>query len=416
MVPGLSSNRRKLILRRIALGAVVLAIVAAFAWALWPRPVPVEVAEITRGLLRVTVDDEGKTRVKDVYTVSAPTTGRVLRIVLEPGDPVNRNDTTVAVIQPTVPSFLDVRDRLQIEAQIKAAQAAVGLAEAELRQATAELEFAERELERARSLESRGVVAERTAERAQLDVDTRKAGVARSRANLAVRQRELDQARARRIGPENAPSWEHPEDCCVEVRAPVSGRVLNVIQRSEQVVVAGAPLVEIGAPDDLEVVVELLSTAAVQVRVGAHATIEGWGGAPLTATVTRIEPSGFTKVSALGIEEQRVRTVLAFKASLEGRSGLGHDYRVTARITVYEVPEALRVPQGALFRRGEQWAVFVVRDGRAEVAELEIGQRNPSYAEALEGLQEGDRVILHPSDRVAEGVRVELRELTHTAP
>lgn len=415
-MPRLSSNGLKILLRRVVLGAVGLAVVAGFAWALWPRPVSVEVAEITRGALRVTVDEEGKTRVKDVYTLSAPTTGRVLRIVLEPGDPVQRSDTTVAVIQPTVPSFLDVRDRLQIESLIKAAQAAVDLAEAELRQATAELEFAERELQRARSLESRGVVTERAAERAQLDVDTRKAGVARANANLEVRQRELDHARARRIGPEDAAMWEHPEDCCVEVRAPVSGQVLKVVQRSEQVVVAGAPLIEIGDPDDLEVVVELLSTDAVRVKAGAPATIEGWGGAPLAAKVTRIEPSGFTKVSALGIEEQRVRTVLSFEVSPEERSGLGHDYRVTARITVYEAADALRVPQGALFRRGEQWAVFVVRDGRAEVAEVEIGQRNPFYAEVLRGLEQGDNVVLHPSDRVAEGVRVDLRALTHTAP
>ncbi|MCL4766667.1 MAG: HlyD family efflux transporter periplasmic adaptor subunit [Hyphomicrobiaceae bacterium] len=400
-----------MLLKRLALAAAALAVAASFAWALWPGPVSVEVAQIARGPLRVTVDEEGKTRVRDVYTVSAPATGRVLRVVLEPGDPVARNDTTVAIIEPTVPPFLDVRDRLQVEAQIKAGQAAVDLAAAEVRQAAAELQFAGRELERAKSLEGKGVVAERVTERAQLDVDTRKAALSRSQANLELRQRELEHARARRIGPEDPAAWAQPESCCVEVRAPVSGRVLKVLQRSEQVVIAGAPLIEIGDPNDLEVVVELLSTDAVQVKPGAAATIEGWGGPPLAATVARIEPSGFTKVSALGIEEQRVRTILAFKAGRDERRGLGHDYRVVARITTYEAADVLRVPQGALFRVGAAWAVFAVRDGRAAVQQVAIGERNQSFAEVLEGLEAGDRVILHPSDRIAEGVRVEEREL-----
>jgi HlyD family secretion protein len=383
---------------------------------MWPGAVSVEVAEITRGALRVTVDEEGKTRVRDVYTVSAPTTGRVLRIVLEPGDPVARNETTIAILQPMVPSFLDYRDRLQLEAQIKAAQAAVDLASAEVRQAAAELQFAERELERAQSLEGKGVVAARTAERAQIDVETRKAGLARAQANLELRQRELEQVRARRVGPEDPSVWSQSENCCVEVRAPVSGRVLRVFQRSEQVVLAGAPLLEMGDPEDIEVVVELLSADAVRVRVGAPATIEGWGGPPIGARVERIEPSGFTKVSALGIEEQRVRTILSFTGLRAERRGLGHDYRVMARITTYETPNALRVPQGALFREGTQWAVFVVRNGRATLTRVEIGERNTNHAEVLKGLEAGDRVILHPSDRVSTGVRVEQRLLVPTAP
>lgn len=409
-------SRSVVVLKRAFLVTAAIAVAAALGWALWPRPVSVEIAEIARGPLRVTVDEEGKTRVRDVYTLSAPTVGRVLRIVLEPGDPVARNDTIVAILEPVLPPFLTARDRLQVEAEIKAGQAAVELANAEVRQAAAELTFAERELDRAHNLEGKGVVAGRVAERAQLDVDTRKAGLARAQANLELRQRELEQARARRIGPEDPQVWSHPESCCVEVRAPVSGSVLKVIQRSEQVVLPGAPLVEIGDPSDLEVVVELLSTDAVLVRVGAPATIEGWGGAPIAARVERVEPAAFTKVSALGIEEQRVRTILSFKGDKEQRRALGHDYRVMARITTYETPDALLVPQGALFRQGARWAVFAVRDGRAALVEVEIGQRNASHAEILKGLAAGDHVVLHPSDRVAARVRVEERTLVHSAP
>jgi HlyD family secretion protein len=386
--------------------AGLLALAGALAWAMWPKPVGVDFAQATRGPLLVTVDEEGKTRIKDVYTVSAPISGKLVRLSLEAGDRVKKDVTTVAVIEPNAPPFLDVRALREVEAQIEASKAAVALAEAEIRQAESELEFAESELTRARTLMRSKTISERTMERARIDVDTRRATLARAKSNLDVRKREQESAQARLTAPEEAWKGEVPVGCCVTVRAPVSGRVLRLIQESERVVLAGTPLVEIGDPTNLELVVEYLSVDAVKVREGAKAAVEGWGGPALVAKVTRVEPAGFTKVSALGIEEQRVRIVLALANSSEAAERLGHEYRVVVKIEIYESAKALRVPISALFRKGDQWAVFTVSGGRARLMPVEIGQRNTTFAEVLRGLTEGATVLLHPSDRVDDGTRV----------
>jgi HlyD family secretion protein len=396
----------KLTVRRGLLAAALLALVGVFAWALWPKSVPVDVGQVTRGPMLVTVDEEGKTRIKDVYTVSAPISGKVLRRHLEPGDPVKQDDTVVATIEPTAPPFLDVRVLRELEAQVAAAKAAVALAEAEVRQAQSELEFAEGEYARAGKLARSEAIAQRALEKAKLDAETRRAALARAKSSLEVRRREVESAQARLIGPEEHWKGEVPVGCCVTVRAPVSGRVLRVLQESEKVVAAGTPLVEVGDPASLEILVELLSAEAVKVRAGASAVVEAWGGPPVAAQVTRVEPAGFTKVSALGIEEQRVRTLLELRGSAEALQRLGHEYRVLVRINVYEAPDALRVPVSALFRRGEQWTVFAVEGGRARATPIEIGQRNARFAEVTRGLAQGAIVILHPSDRVADGVKV----------
>jgi HlyD family secretion protein len=391
--------------RGLALAATAV-LVGALAWALWPKPVPVDAGKVARGPVLVTVDEEGKTRIKDVYTVSAPISGKVLRRLLEPGDPVKQDDTVVATIEPTAPPFLDVRVLRELEAQVAATKAGVALAEAEVRQAQSELEFAEGEYDRARRLARSEAIAQRALEKAKLDAETRRAALERAKSGLEVRRREVESAQARLIGPDEHWKGEVPLGCCVKVHAPVSGRVLRILQESEKVVAAGTPLVEIGDPGKLEIVVELLSADAVKVRAGAPATVEAWGGTPVAAQVTRVEPAGFTKISALGIEEQRVRTILELRGSAEALQRLGHDYRVFVRIEVYAVPEALRVPIGALFRKGEDWAVFVVTGGRALATPVKIGHRNSSFAEVVGGLAEGDIVVLHPSDRVADGVRV----------
>lgn len=386
--------------------AGLVALAGVLAWAMWPKPVGVDFAQLTRGPLLVTVDEEGKTRIKDVYTVSAPIGGKLVRLSLEAGDRVKKDVTTVAVIEPNAPPFLDVRALRELEAQIEASKAAVALAEAEIRQAESELEFAESELTRARTLMRSKTISERTMERARIDVDTRRATLARAKSNLDVRKREQESAQARLTAPEEAWKGEVPVGCCVTVRAPVSGRVLRLIQESERVVLAGTPLVEIGDPANLELVVEYLSVDAVKVREGAKAAVEGWGGPALIAKVTRVEPAGFTKVSALGIEEQRVRVVLALANSSEAAERLGHEYRVVVKIEIYESAKALRVPISALFRKGDQWAVFTVSGGRARLTPVEIGQRNTTFAEVLRGLTEGATVLLHPSDRVDDGTRV----------
>ena len=388
----------------LAAGAALLFL--ALAWALWPKPVMVEFAELQKGPLVVTVDEEGKTRIKDVYSVSTPITGKLVRLSLEAGDRVQKDATTVAIIEPMAPAFLDVRATRELEAQLQAANAAVALAEAEVNQATAELEFAKSELKRAEALIRSKAISDRALERARIDGDTRQAALAKAKANLEVRKRELESAQARLIGPEEAWKGEVPAGCCVTVRAPVSGRVLRLIQESERVIVAGTPLIEIGDPDNLEIVVELLSVDAVKVREGAVASVQGWGGTPLVAKVTRIEPAGFTKVSALGIEEQRVRTILKLEAGAQTADRLGHEFRVFVKISVYETSNALRVPISALFRQRGQWSVYTVERGRARAVQIDIGQRNTSFAEVLTGLSEHAIVILHPNDRVGDGVRV----------
>jgi HlyD family secretion protein len=283
----------------------------------------------------------------------------------------------------------------------------VALAQAEVNQATAELEFAEGELARARALIKSKTISERALERARSDADTRRAALARAQASLEVRKRELESAQARLTAPNEAWKGEVSAGCCVTVAAPVSGRVLRLIQESERVVAAGTPLVEIGDPGNLELVVELLSVDAVKIREGAGATVEGWGGGvPLAAKVTRVEPAGFTKISALGIEEQRVRTILKLENPGEAAERLGHEFRVVVKINIYEARNALRVPISALFRQREQWTVYAVEGGRVRTVPIEIGQRNATFAEVTRGLAEGVAVVLHPSDRVADGVRV----------
>lgn len=393
------------------IAGIVAAVAAGLYYGLRPRPVGVDTARVEVGPMRVAVEEEGKTRVRQVFTVSAPVAGQLLRISLEPGDEVVKDKTVVAVIQPLAPTFLDHRARHEAEAQVAAAEAAVQLSEAEVRQAASELEFAQAELRRSEALARTQTVSERGLQKARSDAEVRLAALNKAKANVDVRRRELESARARLIGPETLAA--HPDlltSCCIQVRSPVDGRLLKRIQSSETPVAPGTTLVEIGDVADIEIVVELLSTEAVKVVEGAVATIDGWGGTQaLSARVKRIEPSGFTKVSALGIEEQRVRTILDFDAPLEVRRRLGHDYRVFVRITTWSADRVLRAPLSALFRSGENWAVFRVEAGRARSTSIVIGHRNNESAEVVTGLQPGQEILLHPSDRVREGVRVERR-------
>ncbi len=394
--------------RRIAgLAAFVVLLVAGIAFALWPRAVPVDLAEVTRGTLRQTVDGEGKTRVKEVYTVSAPLAGQIQRIEIHVGDPVTAQQTVLMTFRPTEPGFLDVRTTAQAAAQVKAAEAAQQLAQAELERARAELDFARIERNRVESLAQRGVAAERERERARLDFQTKQAAVASAEANLKVRGSELETARAALIVPtEEMGSISSGESCCINIRAPVSGRVLQVFRESEGVVPQGAPLVDIGDPKDLEVVVDLLSADAVKARPGAPVVLEAWGGAPLSGRVRRVEPFGFTKVSALGIEEQRVNVIIDFTGPPEQYAQLGHGYRVEARVVVWEGSDVLKLPIGALFRDGDAWAAFAVADGRARLTHVTLGHMTALEAELLDGLGEHASVVMHPSDQVHDRTRI----------
>ncbi|MDH3740000.1 MAG: efflux RND transporter periplasmic adaptor subunit [Hyphomicrobiales bacterium] len=392
-------------------GMAAAAVIAGAFYALRPLPVPVDTATIDRGALSVTIDEEGKTRIREVFMVSAPVAGKMLRSPLEVGDKVIAGKTIVSVIEPTSPTFLDVRSRRELQAVVAAASAAVALASAEVEKAISELKFAEKDLKRANALSKTSVISEKAQEQAELDVDNKKALLAIAEATLELRRQELNSARARLIGPQSPDMVSDIGGCCIEVRAPVSGQVLKIIAESEQVVAASALLAEIGNPHDLEIIVELLSSAAVKIAPGAAATIENWGGAKkLSARVTKIEPTGFTKVSALGVEEQRVNVLLELTAPPQDWAALGHEFRVFVKIAQWQSNDVLRAPLSALFRDGNNWAVYKLVEGRAQLTKVSIDHRNAHMAEIVGGLNEGDEVILYPSDRVEDDVRVIRRE------
>jgi HlyD family secretion protein len=352
----------------------------------------------------VTADEEGRTRVRDRYVVTAPVTGRITRIELEPGARVRRGDV-IAHLRPERPALLDARARSEALAAVDGANAALGRARAEEQRARAAVALARGELTRSRSLYAAGAASAQDLERREADLATAaaiaEAAAFAERAALA----EVAGARARL-----APPAASAGDGVIAVVAPVDGAVITRIRESESLVPAGEPIVVIANPLQLEVVVPLLSTDAVRVRPGTRATLENWGGdGVLGATVRLIEPAGFTRTSALGVDEQRVNVVLDLDDSAVCAE-LGDAYRVDARLVLWESPDALRVPTGAIFRDGGRWAVFVASDGRARRTFVELGHRTGQEAHVLSGLAEGTTVIVHPSDLVLDGVRIRPRD------
>lgn len=385
--------------------AALAAVAGLGYWAFQPVPVAVDLTRATRGPMEVTVNGEGLTRVHDIYTVSTPVAGRLRRLEVHVGDAVVADETLLATIEPAQPQFLDARAAAQAEARIKAAEAAKALARAEYDRVRAEKAYAMANLGRARELLPKQAISQREFDQAELSAKTQSAAVDSALATLKVREFELETAIAALIAP--ASVTEGRATCCVEVRAPVNGRVLRLLRQSEGVVERSSPLMEIGDPDRLEVVVDLLSSQAMKVREGASVTLHGWGGGSTAeGRVRRIEPYGFTKVSALGIEEQRVNVIIDFTAPPEDRPALGHGFRVEARIGEWRAEDVLQVPVGAVFRHGGEWAVFVLEQGRAKRTAVRAGRSNGRTMQVLEGLEVGTRVILHPSDRVADGVEI----------
>jgi len=400
----MSATRIKRTAGLVAVGLII----AGFVWFAWRQPIAVDIATVAKGPMEVTVDDdESKTRVRDVYTVSAPVAGKVLRNPREVGDEVTTDDSVVAVMQPMRPSFLDIRTREELQASLEAAKSAVTLAEHEVHRIQAALDYYRSELQRVEKLKIGETISAKAIDEAKFRVETNEAALGTAKAQLDVRRNEVASLEARLADPSDTPPDE--SSCCIQIRAPVTGRVLKIYQESENVVQPGAPLVDIGDPRDLEVIADLLSTDAVQIKIGSPVRIDGWGGPPIQGRVARIEPAGFLKISALGIEEQRVRTRIDFVDPPELWSSLGHDFRVIVHVTIWEGDNVLTVPVGALFRVGEDWAVFTVKDGRARTTLVKVDHRNDRMAEVVSGLSEGDRVILHPSDRITEGVAVEER-------
>ena len=396
--------------RSLFWGVLLLTLAVGLVFAFRPQPVSVDFALVERGPLIVTVSEEGETRVRDVFVLSAPIAGRARRIEAEVGDPVAAGRTVVAEIEPIDPAFLDVRSEAQAQAAVRTAEAARDLARAELDRAQADLVFAEAEVKRARRLIRDDTISQRRLDEDERAYKTAKANLATAQAALDMRGAELERARAELLSPLAARGMK-PSCPCVPVTAPVDGRVLQVIHESEAVVSAGQPLIEIGDPEDLEIVADLLSTEAVRVEPGQRVMIEEWGGgAVLNGRVERVEPYGFTKVSALGIEEQRVNVIIDFTDPPAQWRRLGHGYRVEARIVLWENEDVLKVPLSALFRDAGDWTIFVEREGRAEKRRVEPGRHNGLESEILEGLAVGERIVLYPSDRVVAGVRLTARD------
>ena len=365
----------------------------------------------------VTIDEEAKTRVRNAYVVSAPVAGRLLRVEVEPGDAVTGGETTIARMLPLPPSALDVRTREQARAAVNSADAALRVARADLNKAIADKDLADLDLARIRKLRRDGIVAQAELDRAERVWRSASASLDTAEAAISMREADLANARARLISftERSVPGYDpgEREDDAIPLTAPVSGRILQVIQKSETTLAAGAPILEIGdISDDLEIVVELLSTAAVQVSPGNRVIIEKWGKPePLNGVVERVEPWGFTKFSALGIEEQRVNSIIKFTDPPDVRRSLGHGYRVETRIVIWDSEDALTVPANALFRHAGQWAVFAVIEGRARLNPVEIGRSNGVQAEVLGGLEAGDTIILYPGPGIEDGTRVAQRKI-----
>ncbi|MEM9694093.1 MAG: efflux RND transporter periplasmic adaptor subunit [Myxococcota bacterium] len=384
--------------------ALGVALVAAIAWGLRPRPLTVDIATATVGPMVVTVDENGRTRVKDRYVVGAPLGGRVSRSELEPGDEVKESDV-LARILPVGSPLMDDRSRTSAQARVAAARAARAQTSAHIARAKASLAFAKREAERMRSMAREGTVSQQGLDRALMQERTATAELDSANFGAHVAKYELKMAKAA-LGHLDD---EHKDEQ-LDVTTPITGRVLRVIQKSEGVVAPGVALIEVGDPAALEIVVDVLTRDAVRIEPGASVSIVRWGGPPLEGRVRRVEPSAHTRMGALGVEEQRVDVVIDLVSPRQQWERLGDGFRVEVQIAVWSSDRVLQVPASSVFRHGTRWAVYrVSREGDddvAKVAEIEVGHRNGRMVEVSAGLAEGDRLIVHPSDQVEAGSKV----------
>ena len=392
----------KLSQRHIWSGGIVLLAVVLLVWAFWPQPVEVEVGALSRGIFERAVQEDGKTRLRERYVVSSPLTGRVQRISLKQGDAVDR-DAVLATLWPVMPGLLDERARQEQTERIGALEAAARRASASVERARAALDQALADLRRSETLAQQGFVAPTQNETGRLTVRLRQKELDSARQEEDAAGHELQQARIAirtfSSGATGQRSWA--------IKSPVAGRVLKINQQSEGLVQAGTALLEVGDPRDLEVVVDLLTEDAAQVRPGTPATLANWGGPQLLpARVRVVEPAAYTKISALGVEEQRVNVVLDILSPREHWSALGDGYKADVRIVVQTEQNALQVPVSALFPAGVRAALYAVENGRARRHEVEVLARNGSQAWIRSELPPGTEVILFPPARLVEGERV----------
>lgn len=387
----------------LVIGALIIAVLV---YLFNPRPVITDLGKLGKNSFRLSISEEGKTRVHDIYVLSAPVTGYLRRIDADVGDAVTMSDTVVAEIEPIDPTLLDPRSEAQAKADIEAASSSMKLAQAEVNQAEAELEFASSELNRMRELRINDSVSERELDNARRTFKTSRAALATAQAALQMRSFEHERAKTQLLSP-TATQQQRGNCSCVNILAPVSGRILKILTKSEGVVNAGTSLVEIGDPRDLEIVIELLSSDAVKVEPGQTVEIQNWGGEGLlTGRVNRIEPVGFMKVSALGIEEQRVNVIVDIQEPFERWARLGHAYQLDVDIILWQGDDVLTVPVTALFRENENWAIYAVNEGVVEKRYLQVGRLNAYDAEVLSGLNEGEQYIKYPTNQIDAGIRV----------
>lgn len=396
-----------LLARRITIITVAILIIAALVYAFLPAPIPVEAAKASRGPLKATIEEEGKTRVKDRFVVSAPVAGYMRRIRFKVGDAVKSGDV-LAEIEPLRSSALDPRSRAQAEAAVSAAEAALDSARETLGSRSAEAEFARKEHERNKSLFIGGYISKGDFEQAETRAKQAEANRLSAEASVETARYELDKARAVLRTSAGAQVVKHGE--IVRVLAPVSGQVLKVHHESAGAINPGEALIDIGDPWSLEVKVELLSTDAVKVRPRTAVSFERWGGdIPLSGKVRTVEPAGFTKISSLGVEEQRTLVIVDFDPEQKDMRRLGDGYSVEAVFTIWEGKDVLQVPAGALFRYNGEWAAFVLKNGRARLKKVAVGHSNGIATEIVSGLPEGEPVIIHPAESIKDGSRVKAR-------
>ncbi|MCE8001821.1 efflux RND transporter periplasmic adaptor subunit [Billgrantia ethanolica] len=385
----------------ILLGAGLLGILA---WTLRPTPVPVNTARVTLGPFVDSVVEEGRTQLRETWNVSAPIAGYLQRVDLEVGDRVEEGDTLFR-LEPSPAPALDVRTRQQAEDNLQAAQARLQAAQANLETARADRRFAEAEYQRYRQLHQRNLISTAELELRQNQRDRLRALENSAASGVEVARFEVESARALlavAIGQRS-----EADQPVLQVRAPVSGLVLTRYRCCEGSVSAGEPILELGRLADLEIQVDLLSMDAVRLRLGLDAVITGWGGEPLAGSVRRIAPAGFTRTSALGVDEQRVPVIVDFSGDLDrSELGIGSGYRVDVEFVIWEADDVMQVPTSALFRHQGEWAVFVIEEGRATLRSVETGRRQGLVSQIVAGLEEGELVITHPGDRVSEGIRV----------
>jgi len=379
----------------------------AIVYGFMPKPVPVDLVKISRGPLKVTVEEEGKTRVQDRFVVSAPVTGSIRRIKLDVGDRVQKGQTLVE-LEPLKSNLLDPRSRAAAEATVSSAEASLKVEEERARAAAADAEYTQRNLERIKKLFEGGYVARDVLEQAESGAKRAEANLLSAEAAVKVARFELDKARTALR--HSAAEDTRIQDKIVTIQAPVNGSILKIYRESEGVVQSGEALIDIGDPEKLEVKVEVLSADAVKIKPGTSVLFERWGGnSNLSGKVRVVEPAGFTKISSLGVEEQRVLVIVDIASFPKSGQNLGDGYRLEASFIIWEGKDVLQVPASALFRKQDGWAVFVVKNKRALKREVKVGQRTGLAAEILSGLAEGEEVISHPDNSIEDGTRVRPR-------